>query len=174
MQVRLGLLCLHYWHSRIIIIFSAVSPQCDSSWEENAADYWCFGLVPGTSRGVRSIAISLPWLFIIPYSPMQMVWDVDQVTGDKLGHKITLRKSCYIATYWSWKYYIEKMKHFINITYAQGAVTHLWVFFLRKKESCRVAKIMVTKLYSLFLEHFYSYNKAMLIVFIEFSKCFKS
>lgn len=54
-----------------------------------------------------AFALSLTLLFIIPHSPVQMGWDCDQVVGDKLGHKITLRESCYTAAYLSWEYCIE-------------------------------------------------------------------
>lgn len=152
MQMRLGLLCLHYWHSRMIIIFSTVFPRCDIWWEENAAYYWCFGLDPGILQGARSFALSSTLWSIIPDSPVQMVWDFDQVVGDKLGHKITLRESCYTAAYLSWEYCFEKPKHFYKHPLCvRSCHSSVGVFFFF--QACRVARLKITKVFSLFLEH---------------------
>lgn len=53
-------------------------------------------------------------VFVVDHSlqPVQMVWGVDQVSGDKLGHGIKLRKSFYVAGFFSWKYSFEKTKLF--------------------------------------------------------------
>lgn len=109
-QIRTGFPASIIGAARWSLSFSTLFHQCGIKWKENVADELQLCISSRSKSGARNIDVSLSLLLIIPCSSVQMVWGFEQVSDDKLGCEIKLRKSCYVSSFSELKIFLSENK----------------------------------------------------------------